>query len=72
VNPETKRERDRCVAVCRRRAALWRRTEKRAPAAGAKEQARARANEATYLADLLESGQDLEQIPVVDGDKPKA
>ncbi|HEX2060222.1 MAG TPA: hypothetical protein VHK90_05740 [Thermoanaerobaculia bacterium] len=48
-------ERERCVTVCRERAALWRRT----PAASsdipaAREEARARANEAAYLADLLE------------------
>ena len=72
MNPETRHERDRCVAICRRRAALWRRTLERAAVAGAKEEARGRANEATYLADLLESGIDLEQIPLVDGDEADA
>jgi hypothetical protein len=69
VTAETKLERDRCVAVCRRRADLWRRTLERSPLAAGKEEARARANEATYLADLLESGVDIEAIPVVDGDQ---
>lgn len=47
-------ERERCSAICRERAELWRRT----PAASsdipaARDEARARANEAAYLADLL-------------------
>lgn len=55
VESEVTRERARCAALCRDRAALWRRT----PAASseialAREEARARANEAAYLADLLE------------------
>lgn len=55
VEDEITRERARCAALCRDRAALWRRT----PAASseivsAREEARARANEAAYLADLLE------------------
>jgi hypothetical protein len=55
------RERARCVAICRRRAELWKRTASRSPAAGALEEARARANEAEYLADLLEQGVDLDE-----------
>ncbi|HSP17295.1 MAG TPA: hypothetical protein VLV78_21305 [Thermoanaerobaculia bacterium] len=47
-------ERRRCVEICRSRAELWRRTPS-ARAAFAREEARARANEATYLADLIES-----------------
>ncbi len=51
------RERDRCVAICRRRAQLWRNTAAaRSSISAAQEEARARANEAAYLADLLESG----------------
>ena len=50
-------ERERCVGLCRRRAELWRKTSAaRSPVAAARDEARARANEATYLADLLESG----------------
>lgn len=50
-----KRERARCADICRRRAETWRRT-----LAANTEEARARANEAAYLADLLESGTDLD------------
>ena len=53
MNTEVRRERERCVSICRRRAAMW----ERASALG---EARARANEAAYLADLLESGADLD------------
>lgn len=53
-------ERDRCVAICRRRAELWRNTAlARSTIAAARQEAQARANEAAYLADLLESGSDL-------------
>ena len=52
-------ERERCVAICRRRAALWRNTSSaQSSIAAAREEAKARANEASYLADLLESGED--------------
>ncbi|HEY0788836.1 MAG TPA: hypothetical protein VGE86_09325 [Thermoanaerobaculia bacterium] len=54
------RERQRCAAICRRRAELWRRTSERPDApAMLRDEARARANEAAYLADLLASGADL-------------
>jgi hypothetical protein len=53
------RERDRCVSLCRRRAELWRQMAAHRPVGAALEEARARANEAAYLADLLESGSDL-------------
>lgn len=56
------KERERCVALCRHRAELWRRTaaaQSSIPAAV--EEARARANEAAYLADLLESGLSLDE-----------
>lgn len=63
------RERERCVTICRRRAKLWRKTiAARSSIASAREEARARANEATYLADLLESGTDLSELNVTDGD----
>lgn len=50
-----KEERDRCVALCRTRVELWRTTAERATVPIAREEARARANEAAYLADLLAS-----------------
>lgn len=56
VEEEVRRERDRCVQICRKRSDLWHRT-LAATAPGvpqAREEARARSNEATYLADLLE------------------
>ena len=64
------RERRRCVALCRRRAELWRRTlAARSPVAAAREEARARAHEAEYLADLLATGSDPAEVAVVsDGD----
>jgi len=54
------RERERCVRICQRRAALWRKTSAaRSTLVAAREEARARANEAAYLADLLASGEDV-------------
>jgi hypothetical protein len=59
-----RRERERCVAICRRRAELWQTTmQARSGVPAAEEEARARANEATYLADLLESGGDVDEGP---------
>lgn len=57
---EVRRERERCVRICRRRAELWRKTGA-APGSmtAAREEARARANEASYLADLLATGDDV-------------
>ena len=53
-------ERERCVGICRRRAKVWRSTSAaRSAVASAREEARARANEALYLADLIESGADV-------------
>jgi hypothetical protein len=67
------RERERCVTICRRRAELWRKTiASRSSIASAREEARARANEATYLADLLESGTDLSELNLTDGDDADA
>jgi hypothetical protein len=60
TNDSVQRERERCVAICRRRAELWRNTiAARSSVAAAQQEARARANEAAYLADLLESGSEL-------------
>jgi hypothetical protein len=65
-------ERERCVTLCRRRAELWRATSERSPVVGAREEARARANEAAYLADLLASGVDLGDLAVLDSDDADA
>ena len=56
---DVRRERQRCVQICRRRAELWRKTSTTVSSIAAREEARARANEATYLADLLATGKDL-------------
>ena len=61
-------ERERCVSICRSRAQLWRRTAAKTSIASAREEARARANEAAYLADLLENGADLSELTVVSGE----
>jgi len=54
VEEERQRERDRCAAICRERAALWRGTlAAESAVASAREEARARGNEALYLADLV-------------------
>jgi hypothetical protein len=53
-------ERGRCVDMCRHRAELWRKTTSaHSNLAPAREEARARANEATYLADLLATGREM-------------
>jgi hypothetical protein len=63
IAQERQREREQCVGVCRRRADLWRHTsQSRSSLAIAREEARARANEATYLADLLVTGRDLADL----------
>ena len=65
------RERERCVDICRRRAELWRTTSAaRSSVASAREEARTRANEAAYLADLLASGVDISKLAA--GDVPDA
>jgi hypothetical protein len=57
LEEELERVRRHCVALCRHRAELWQKT----PLAGeqapesARDEARARANEARYLADLIET-----------------
>jgi hypothetical protein len=59
VEENVQEQRERCVGLCRRRAELWRKTSAaRSAVAVAREEARARANEAHYLADLIESGAD--------------
>lgn len=56
-------ERRRCVEVCRQRAELWQRTTAaKSSVVPARDEARARANEARYLADLFES--EAESAPV--------
>lgn len=48
-------ERRRCATLCRERANTWRNTSlAQSSLASAREEARARANEAQYLADLIE------------------
>lgn len=55
------RERGRGIELCRQRAELWRNTlAAKSGMAIAQEEARARANEAEYLADLLAEKQDRE------------
>jgi hypothetical protein len=46
------RERERCVQLCRKRAALWSNTTMASTPLG-HEESRARANEASYIADLI-------------------
>jgi hypothetical protein len=56
-------ERERCVGICRRRVEVWRKTSAaRSAVPSAREEARARANEALYLADLIESGADVSGV----------
>jgi hypothetical protein len=56
VDEQRQQERERCAATCRQRAALWRGTlAAESTVASAREEARARGNEALYLADLLSS-----------------
>ena len=56
VDGEVLRERGRCAEVCRYRAGLWEGTPSGPAPAGFREEARARRNEALYLADLIEAG----------------
>lgn len=46
------RERERCVAICKRRAALWSNSALASSPHG-REESRARTNEATYIADAI-------------------
>jgi hypothetical protein len=52
VNELLHRERERCVAICKRRAALWSNTAMSSSSLG-REESRARTNEATYIADAI-------------------
>jgi hypothetical protein len=52
VNDMLYRERERCVAICKRRAALWSNTLMSSSPLG-REESRARTNEATYIADAI-------------------
>lgn len=64
VAGEVARERQRCVEVCRSRVELWRNTlAAKSSVASAREEARARANEAHYLADVLEAGDASDEAP---------
>lgn len=56
VERETARVRERAVALCVRRGELWRTTSQRGGRMA--EESRARSNEAFYLADMLETGED--------------
>jgi hypothetical protein len=73
VEEQVRLERERCVAICRRRAELWRTTSAaRSSILSVREEARARANEAAYLADLIASGADLTELTTTDGDDADA
>ena len=52
VNDMLYHERERCVAICKRRAALWSNTLLASSPLG-REESRARTNEATYIADAI-------------------
>ena len=52
VNDLLHRERERCVAICKRRAALWGNTNLASSPLG-REECRARTNEANYIADAI-------------------
>jgi hypothetical protein len=52
INEYLYRERERCVAICKRRAALWANTALASSPLG-REESRARTNEATYIADAI-------------------
>jgi hypothetical protein len=65
LEEQKQRERDRCVRLCKHRASLWRNTSaSRSSLESAREEARARANEAVYLADVLASGEDASEFTV--------
>jgi hypothetical protein len=52
VNDMLYRERERCVAICKRRAVLWSNSASASSPSG-REESRARTNEATYIADAI-------------------
>jgi hypothetical protein len=49
------REREQCVAICKKRAAMWSNTAMASSPLG-REESRARTNEATYIADAIRAG----------------
>jgi hypothetical protein len=55
VNQLVSRERERCVAVCKKRAAMWSNSTMASSPLG-REESRSRTNEATYIADAIGSG----------------
>jgi hypothetical protein len=55
VEQRVRRERERCVAICKKRAELWSNTRMASSPLG-REESRARANEATYIADAIRTG----------------
>lgn len=56
VDEEVRLERARCIEICQARAELWTHTTgAKSSIAAARDEARSRANEATYIADLLTS-----------------
>jgi hypothetical protein len=52
ANRLVRRERERCVTICKKRAALWSNTAMASSPLG-REESRARNNEATYIADAI-------------------
>ena len=52
INELLYREREKCVAICKRRAAMWSDTPMASSPLG-REESRARTNEATYIADAI-------------------
>jgi hypothetical protein len=54
VNQFLYRERERCVAICKKRAALWSNTAMASSPLG-RDESRARTNEASYIADAIRS-----------------
>lgn len=50
-------ERAKWVRVCHQRAEMWRRTADKAPSGPLHDEARARANEAEFIADLIAAGE---------------
>ena len=55
INQFLGRERERCLSICKKRAALWSNTTMAASPLG-REESRARSNEAIYIADAIEAG----------------
>jgi hypothetical protein len=55
ANQLVSRERERCVEICKKRAALWSNSTMASSPLG-REESRSRTNEATYIADAIRSG----------------